>query len=55
MAGGIVRTLRDAQELALEAANVLKACNPHSRVVVRDVLTGVTLEFGASNATGPKR
>ncbi len=53
--GGTVRTHRDAMEIALEAANVLKACNPYSKVVVRDQTTGKTFEFGASEPTAQKR
>jgi hypothetical protein len=52
---GTVRTHRDALEIALEAANVLKACNPHSKVAVRDVSTGETLEFDASRARASRQ
>ncbi len=45
---GTVRTHRDAMEIALEVANVLKACHPHSKVVVRDQTTGETMEFEAA-------
>jgi hypothetical protein len=41
---GVGRTNRDTREIAIEAANVLKAKNPHSRVMVRDRETGVTIE-----------
>ena len=51
---GTVRTHRDDREIALEAANVLKPCNPYSIVVVRDLSTGETLEFGASHAIARK-
>ena len=51
---GTVRIHRDDREIALEAANVLKACNPYSNVVVRDLSTGETLEFGASDAVARK-
>jgi hypothetical protein len=44
---GTVRACRDSREIALEAANVLKACNPYSKIAIRDLLTGETLEFGA--------
>jgi hypothetical protein len=52
---GIVRTYRDAPDIALEAANVLKACNPHAKVIVRDLSTGQTLEFDTSDAPARKR
>jgi len=51
---GTVRAHRDEREIALEAANVLKACHPDSNVVVRDLSTGETLEFGASDAMARK-
>jgi signal recognition particle GTPase len=51
---GAVRTHRDTREMALEAANVLKACRPHSKVVVRDLTTGETIEFAASDAMARK-
>jgi hypothetical protein len=37
---GTVRTHRDAREIAIEAANVLKSRSPYSKVVVRDLWTG---------------
>jgi hypothetical protein len=37
---GVVRTHRDMHEAALKAAGVLKAINPSSKVVIRDLLTG---------------
>ena len=52
---GTVRTHRDTRDIALEAANILTACNPYSIVVVRDLSTGETLEFGASDAMAWKR
>ena len=50
---GAVRTHRDTREIALEAANVLKACKPYSKVVVCDLSTGEMLEFGTSYSTVP--
>jgi hypothetical protein len=47
---GTVRTHWDALDIALEAANVLKACNPHSKVVVRDLTTGQNIEFVPSDS-----
>jgi hypothetical protein len=52
---GTVRTYRDTRDIALEAANVLKACNPNSNVVVRDLSTGEKNEFGASDGIARKR
>ena len=52
---GVVRTHRDSQDIALEAANVLKACSPYSKVVIRDLSNGETMEFSASNVMGPKQ
>lgn len=53
---GAVRTHRDALEIALEAANALKVCNPHSKIVVRDLTTGQNIEFVPStDAPGRKR
>jgi hypothetical protein len=52
---GTVRTHRDALDIALEAANVLKACNPYSKVVIRDLSTGEVMEFAASGSMGLKR
>jgi hypothetical protein len=52
---GVARARRVSQDSALEAANVLKACNPHSKVVIRDLSTGETIEFAASSAIGPRR
>jgi hypothetical protein len=51
---GTIRAHRDAREIALEAANVLKACNPNGKVVVRDLSTGETLEFGVSRSEGSR-
>jgi hypothetical protein len=42
---GTVRTHRDTLEIALEAANVLKACNPYSKVVVSDLSTARRLSL----------
>ena len=44
MIDGVVRTNRDTRKIAIEAANALKAANPHSRVVVRDRETGEAVE-----------
>jgi hypothetical protein len=41
---GIVRAHRDTREVALEAANVLKACRPYSKVVIRDLQTGAEID-----------
>jgi hypothetical protein len=41
---GTVRTHRDMREAAFEAANVLKALNPHARVVIRDLQTGQEID-----------
>jgi hypothetical protein len=41
---GTVRTHGDAQEIAIEAANVLKARSPYSKIVIRDLQTGETME-----------
>jgi hypothetical protein len=41
---GIVRTHRDTLEVALEAASVLKACHPYSKVVIRDLRTGKEID-----------
>jgi hypothetical protein len=46
---------RDSQDITLEAANILKACNPHRKLVIRDLSNGETMEFSASNAMGPKQ
>jgi hypothetical protein len=45
---GIMRTHRDLREIAVEAANYLKARNPHSKIVIRDLATGETTEVAAS-------
>jgi hypothetical protein len=42
---GTVRTHRDVRDIAIEAANFLKAQNPYSKVVIRDLLTGETMEM----------
>ena len=41
---GSVRTHRNTREAALEAANVLKAINPSSKVVIRDLRTGAEID-----------
>ena len=41
---GTLRTHRDTLEAAFEAANVLKACKPHSKVVVRDLQTNEEID-----------
>jgi hypothetical protein len=41
---GVVRIHRDGREVALEAASVLKACRPHSKVVIRDLWTGAEID-----------
>jgi hypothetical protein len=41
---GTVRTHRDTREAALEAANVLKAINPSSQIVIRDLRTGKEID-----------
>ncbi len=39
-----MRTHRDARETALEAANVLKALSPYSKVMIRDLWTGEDID-----------
>jgi hypothetical protein len=41
---GTVRTHRDARKIAIEAADLLKARSPYSKVVIRDLWTGETTE-----------
>ena len=41
---GVVRTHRDRLEIAMEAASVLKACRPYSRVVIQDLQTGAEVD-----------
>lgn len=41
---GVARTHRDTRESALEAANVLKALNPISRIMVHDLQTGAEID-----------
>jgi hypothetical protein len=48
---GTVRTHLDVQELAIEAAEFLKLQNPHSKVVIRDLLTGETTETQSRKPT----
>jgi hypothetical protein len=42
-----VRTHRDPREIAIEATEFLKAQNPHSKAMVRDLQTGETTEVAA--------
>jgi hypothetical protein len=42
---GRTRTNRDIWEISIEAANMLKKQNPHSRVDILDHVTGVTTEI----------
>jgi hypothetical protein len=42
---GTVRTHRGAREIAIETTDFLKARNPYSKVVIRDLLTGETTEM----------
>ena len=42
---GTVRTHRDAGEIAIEAADLLKAQSPYSKVVIRDLWTGEAMEM----------
>jgi hypothetical protein len=41
---GTVRTHRDTREAAIEAANVLKAMHPYSKVTICDLQTGEELD-----------
>jgi hypothetical protein len=41
---GAVRRHRDTREAALEVTNVLKAINPSSKVVIRDLRTGKEID-----------
>jgi hypothetical protein len=41
---GTVRTHRDRREAAFEAANVLKALSPYSKVIIRDLQTGKEID-----------
>ena len=41
---GTVRTHRDMREAAFEAANVLKALRPYTKVVIRDLQTGAEID-----------
>jgi hypothetical protein len=41
---GTVRTHRDAREIAIEAADLLKARSAYSKVVIRDLWTGEITE-----------
>jgi hypothetical protein len=41
---GVARTHRDTREAAFEAANVLKALRPYTKVMIRDLLTGAEID-----------
>jgi hypothetical protein len=41
---GSVPTHRDSREPAFEAANVLKALRPYTKIVVRDLQTGQEID-----------
>jgi len=41
---GVVRAHRDRLEIATEAASVLKACRPYSKVVIQDLQSGAEID-----------
>ncbi len=48
---GTVRTHRDTREIAIEAANFLKARNPYSKVVIHDLRTSEMTEMDPRKPT----
>jgi hypothetical protein len=48
---GTVRTHRDVQDIAIEAAEFLKTQNPYSKVMIRDLQTGETVETQSRKPT----
>jgi hypothetical protein len=48
-----VGTHRDVWEVVVDAAKFLKAQNPHSEIVIRDLQTGETREIAASLPLAP--
>jgi hypothetical protein len=46
-----VQTHSDVREIAIEAAEFLKAQSPHSKVVIRDLLTDETTEMQSRRPT----
>ncbi len=51
---GLVRTHRDSREAAFEAANVLKALRPYTKIVISDLQTGAEIDPQKPWTTAPE-
>ncbi len=51
---GVVRTHRDSHEAAFEAANVLKALRPYTKIVISDLQTGAEIDPEKPWTTAPE-